>query len=215
VNDRISSSGSEAHQVVQELLPWFCTNTLSPEETALVQEHLRACTPCQADLAWQRSLQTADLHPREVLDVDQAFLRLKARLGPSQSGSRARLLMRLRGMLGPGASWIGWALAAQAGMIVVLALVLVEPASVLRLYHGLGAPAKARGNIVVVFRPDTTERELRQILRESGARIIDGPTAVDAFLLSVEAGGQEKAIRTLRRQHAVTLAEPLNHGENR
>ena len=211
----ISSLDPDTHQAIQQLLPWFCTDTLSPEETALVRLHLRTCTQCQADLAGQRRLQAADLHPREVPDVDQAFLRLKARLGPSQSGSRARLLMRLRGMLGPGAPWVGWALAAQAGMIVVLALVLVEPTSVLGLYHGLGAPAKARGNIVVVFRPDTPERELRQILRESGARIVDGPTAVDAFVLSVEAGAQEQAISTLRRQHAVTLAEPLNHGESR
>ena len=208
----ISPSGAEAHQAVQELLPWFCTNTLGPEETTLVREHLRTCAQCQADMAWQRGLQAADPQPRGALDVDQAFLRLKARLGPPQSGGRAWLLMRLRGMFGPGASWMGWALATQAGMIVILAFLLVEPAGVLRLYHGLGAPPEAHGNIVVVFRPDTTERDLRQILRESGTRIVDGPTAVDAFVLSVEAGGQERAISTLRRQHAVTLAEPLNQG---
>lgn len=205
----ISPSGAEAHQAVQELLPWFCTNTLGPEETTLVREHLRTCAQCQADMAWQRRLQAACPQPREGLDVDQAFVRLKARLGTRQSASRARLAMRLRGMFGPGVSWMPWALAAQAGVIAILAVLLVEPAIVRPLYHGLGTAGKAGGDIVVVFRPDTTERELRQILRESGARIVGGPTAVDGFVLSVEDGGRERAISTLRRQHAVTLAEPL------
>jgi hypothetical protein len=76
-------------------------------------------------------------------------------------------------------------------------------------YITLGARPAALGNLVVSFEPGTPERELRRILQVSGARIVDGPTDVGAYVLSVPAAQAEPALQRLRAEPAVTLAEPL------
>ena len=65
---------------------------------------------------------------------------------------------------------------------------------------------------MVVFRPDTPEREMRRILQASGARVVDGPTATDAYLLAVPAAQAAPALARLRAERAVTLAQPLAAG---
>ncbi len=79
------------------------------------------------------------------------------------------------------------------------------------LYRTLGAaPGSApAGSIAVVFDPATAEADLRRILREAGARIVDGPTQANAYVLDVPARRQEQALRALRAERATVLVEPL------
>jgi hypothetical protein len=107
-------------------------------------------------------------------------------------------------------SWLRRAVAAQACLIAVLAALLLRPAEE-PAYRGLGASPATRSGIVVVFRPDTPERELRRIVRASGARLAGGPTAADAYLL--DGDDPAAALRRLRAEPAVVLAEPLVAGE--
>ena len=80
-------------------------------------------------------------------------------------------------------------------------------------YHALGAETAARGaNVVVVFKPDTTETDLRSILRSAGARLVDGPTAADGYMLHVLADRRPETLRMLRRDRSVLLAEPVDAG---
>jgi hypothetical protein len=90
----------------------------------------------------------------------------------------------------------------------VLALLLVRPDRPEdSAYRGLGAAGPATAGIVVVFRPETPERELRRIVRDSGGHLAGGPTAGDAWLVD---GADTKAVLTrLRAEPAVALAEPL------
>ena len=63
--------------------------------------------------------------------------------------------------------------------------------------------------LVVTFRPDTTEAELRRIVRGSGARIVGGPTVTNAWLIGAD-GQLDPVLARLRAEPAVTLAEPLS-----
>ncbi len=63
---------------------------------------------------------------------------------------------------------------------------------------------------MVVFKPETAERELRRILQANGAHVVDGPTVTDAYLLSVPDPQQARA--RLRGEAAVALAETLDGG---
>jgi hypothetical protein len=81
-----------------------------------------------------------------------------------------------------------------------------EPA----LYHALGrAPGNAAANAIVVFRPNTAEAEIAAALRTSGARLVDGPTPADAYVLQVPAATRARAIGTLRLRPSVVMAEPI------
>lgn len=110
-------------------------------------------------------------------------------------------------------TWLRAAVAAQFCAIAVLAALLARPATHLDApgdYRVLGAAgANGAARLVVTFRPDTPERELRRIVRASGARIVGGPTVTDAWLAGAD-GRLDPVLARLRAEPAVTLAEPLS-----
>jgi len=116
----------------------------------------------------------------------------------------------------PGAQALGWATAVQFALLLVLGGVLVlrpvQPAQPLApAYQTLGAaPAPAAGNLIVIFRPDTPEKALRGILNASRARLVDGPTAADAYVLHVAPGERAAVLISLRARREVVLAEPID-----
>jgi hypothetical protein len=113
-------------------------------------------------------------------------------------------------------SWLRRAVAAQACLIAVLAALLLPPGAHPDdepAYRALGAAAATQSGIVVVFRPDTPERELRRIVRASGARLVGGPTEADAYLLGpLDGSAPASTLARLRAEPAVVLAEPLGTG---
>jgi hypothetical protein len=110
-------------------------------------------------------------------------------------------------------AWLRWAVAAQWVLIVGLVALLARPDPAPAAYHVLGnGEGGATGNLVVMFHPNTTERELRRILQAQGARVVDGPTVTDAYLLSVPDENRDRALQALRANPAVKLAEALDEG---
>ena len=200
---------SDAHHAVQALLPWYAMNSLDDEELAEVEAHLAGCPACRAELDVERKMQQAAL-PRSAedslasaADVEQGLARMRALIG---SGARRPAPLAAR--------WWRWALAAQFAVIVALGAVLVvqqEADFGNHRYRALGAPgADVAANVVVMFKPEATEQEIRRALRESGARLVDGPTASNGWLLSVQGEGHVEAIARLRAQPSVSLAESLD-----
>jgi hypothetical protein len=189
------------HHAVQELLPWFAMDALAAEDLQLVRRHLQSCRRCRADAASQRRLRASLAPDGAESDADISYRKLLGRLRrPARPGSSPPRRMRM--------SWERWTL---AGLAASLALLLLAPVSIApRYYHGLGSAGGTSGNIVVSFRPDTSEQKIRQVLRETGARLVDGPTAADAYVLRVERSEQERALVALRREQAVSMAEPLD-----
>lgn len=216
MNGRIIKLAASTHQTVQELLPWFVTNTLSAEETALVQIHLQACSQCRADADRQRMLHAAQPRSGPMPDVEQAWARLRPQLDTQRPGpARPALSALWSRIFKPGTGWLRWVVVGQSVAIVVLAVLLMPPFTGSGLYRGLGAAGGPSGNIVVMFKPETTEQELRTILQESGARLIDGPTASHAYILEAPDEQQKSVLHALRSQRAVALAEPLDSGSGR
>jgi hypothetical protein len=213
---------ARAHQTVQENLPWLLNGTLGGAELEAAQAHLRSCAVCQADLAGLRRLREAGAPPQPQCDPERALARLLPRIElPAQPPSAAPVpplaelpapaLLR-RAANDP--RWLRRAAFFQCGVIVLLALLLARPGATPGAYRALGAVPDAQAQAVVVFRPDTAERELRRIVRASGARIVGGPTVADAYVLAMPDASAASLAR-LRAEPAVLLAEPLAAGEGR
>ncbi len=203
----------DAHLTAQMLLPWYATGRLDADERALVEAHLGRCPQCQAELALERRLDTevAEL----PMDVDQAWAALRPRLGRRRaprgiSGAWRAGLDAARGALARPAPWLGWAFAAQTAALLIVAVLAVQPLRPAR-YHALGAaPPPASGNVIVTFRPETSEQDLRNTLNDNHARLVDGPTAADAYVLHVPAAERAAALAKLRKQAEIVLAEPID-----
>ncbi len=203
----------DAHQEAQDALPWLANGSLFGTELERVQAHVHGCAACRADLAQLHTLRSAGQAPITGLDVDAAFARLLPQLDqpaalpvqpdalPVQRGWRARLAANDR-------SWLRAAVGMQCCAIAVLAALLLRPGTRGDDYRVLGATPGAQAGLIVTFKPDTPERELRRIVLASGARIVGGPTATGAWLLGAEGTAATVATR-LRLEPAVTLAEPL------
>ena len=201
------------HRTAQEALPWLANGTLGDGERDRLRAHLRACARCRDDLELLQALRAAGPGPAPDCDPERAWARLLPRLdaAPASSPAPAGVLARWRDRIAANdRSWLRRAVAVQACLIAVLAALLLRPGEE-PAYRGLGAAPAVQSGIVVVFRPDTPERELRRIVRASGARLAGGPTAADAYLLNGD--DPAAAVRRLRAEPAVVLAEPLGAGE--
>ena len=212
---RIVNLESPAHQTAQDLLPWFVMGTLEEDEHMRVEEHLRACPACQRDVQWHRNLRAADAHPVVGYDVDRAYAAISARLRkPLVASWPQRYWRTLRERWRAPPMWAGLALALQAILVLGLAGALrygpgkfasgQSPA-----YHTLGQPDVATARLVVVFAPQTSEADMRRILLASNARIVDGPTAADAYILAVAPARADQAMQKLRAEPSVLLIQSL------
>jgi len=188
----------DPHLATEALLPWYVSGVLDAAEAAGVESHLAGCADCQAALALERRLKSEVA----ALPIDAApgWDRLKARLDAA-TPARRPVFRGWRAM----PAWAGWALAAQAALIAVFG-VLIAPAD----YHALSAaPPPAAGNIVVIFRPETPERDLRAALVADKLRLVDGPTASDAYVLAAPPAVRAAILARLRARRDIVLAEPI------
>ena len=223
---RIISIGGEGHREIKALLPWFVMGTLRPNEFAAVEAHLAQCPECRAEAEAERVLAAAvrDLSPDPQTDEARGWADMRRRL--DREASAVPPPTRMSRWLGGGrralagwtaaAGWMRWAVAAQACLVVALAVTLVWQGTRTAEYRALGAapaaPADTAGNVLVIFQPDIAERDLRALVRASGGRLVDGPTEADAYVLRVPGETRPATLRLLRARPQVVLAEPIDAG---
>jgi hypothetical protein len=206
----------DPHEEAQRLLPWFVNDTLDAEERAAVDAHLVECEACRADLAEEHVLmaQVASI----PLDVEQGFAALRARVVAQPAlARRARPAARTGA---PGRFFgqtvtLGWAVGAQAAALVLMVgVVAVLPRhNPQPTYKTLGAPPQpAVGNMLVIFKPDLTERDMQTLLDGVDARVVDGPSASHAWVLRVAPAARVEALKALHDDQRVLMAEPVDAG---
>lgn len=186
------------HDAMQQLLPWFATGQLPAAQAEEVRAHLLECAACRADLEWERKLAAGEPPMPAGLDAEAALAKLMPQLEPRPVKRRFSFSF----------NWMPWALAAQA---VAIALLLVRPSPVdNQQYRALSsATAPAAGSVVVVFGPAARMDEVGRVLSANGARIVDGPSAMGAYVVAVDPARQAGTISALKEQAGAQLAEAL------
>jgi predicted anti-sigma-YlaC factor YlaD len=201
----------DPHEQTQTLLAWYVNGSLDADEVEAVEAHLVECAECRADLKLEHKLGETIASLSTEMESGWAALRERVE---SQPKAQRRPLGRVRAtafLRRPIA--IGWALAAQAAsLVLIVGLGWFSVAqSTHPLYQALGAaPMPSNGNVVVVFKPTTSEKELRGVLVNSGARLVDGPTVSDAYVLHVAGVQRNDALAKLRASGRVVVAEPID-----
>jgi anti-sigma factor RsiW len=209
----------QPHHDAEELLPWYVTGQLEGEELDFVEDHLSSCAHCRRQLAFERHMvdEFAGLTP----EIDTGWARLKKRLEapqPFASATRAseRLGPRIRMSSELAAFFQTLTRPMVAGLAIAqLAFVAIAGAVLFSLsqpaYRALGsAPPPQSANVIAMFRADTTEAQMRDLLRANGATMVGGPTSADAFLLRVAPAAREQALAKLRSDRHVLMAQPID-----
>ncbi|MBW8756639.1 MAG: zf-HC2 domain-containing protein [Burkholderiales bacterium] len=214
----------DPHVAVQRLLPWYLTGRLETAEHDIVETHLAQCPECRAELETERQWQL--LHPGHGAqgDVEEGWARMRARLsGELPVTAPAPLLEtmplavpRRRGWLPP--AWRtparvaarAWATPALLSVALLAAIGLtLRPVAPAAQYVALSAPAEAGATAVVRFKPEATEAQIRHSLKDSGARLVDGPTVSDAYVVRLPREHYAAALDKLRQEPGVALVEAL------
>lgn len=196
------------HEEVQELLPWLVNGTLDPLEAEQIEMHLAGCAECRAELAAERQLAAA-IESSSPADTEGAWDRMEQRLDAgavapfkSSPGWWARRVP------------LGWAIGSPIAAAAAVALVMVnvpQRQTAEPQYRALGSPQPAvTANLIVQFQPASSLRDVQRALQSVDARLVDGPTATGAYLLRVDAGRRELALKQLRDNQAIALAEPID-----
>jgi Putative zinc-finger len=199
--------GQESHDEAEELLPWYVTGQLDESDRVRVEQHLSSCARCRDQLAFERRM----VHEfrAQAPEIDSGWARLRDRIegerqAPKPIKRAANDFWSI--VKQPGVMALA---AAQVGFLVIgggILLSLTQPK-----YHALGsAPAPTTANMIVIFRADATEQDIRDAMRASGASIVGGPTSADAYLLRVPASRRQAALARLQADDEVQMAEPID-----
>jgi len=221
MSGRVLRFEGSAHSETDRLLPWFVNDTLEHDERVLVEHHLAECAHCRGEVATLRQLQTLHADAAPAADASASFQRLRGRLrarGTAQRTSRWQSVRRGWTLTPP---WLRSAVAVQAVVVLVLAVALIGPDRQDARYRTLGDAAPAVTlqedvrQLVVVFDPRISQAQMRQLLRASQARIIDGPSDAGAYVLAVPAARASSIRDALRAAPGVTMVERLDPVERR
>lgn len=202
----------DRHREAELLLPWYATGRIEADDRATVERHLDECEACRAELAAERRL--ADAVAGTAAPGATGWESLAARIAAEAPRPVApRPWARGRG---PGPTRtiftptrLRWLAAAQFAGLMLLGAGMIRTERE-GAYRVLGAETPARaGNVLVMFRPETREADLRHALVAAGARLVDGPTSANAYVLEAPGGATGASMAALRRDPNVTLAEPI------
>jgi anti-sigma factor RsiW len=175
------------------MLPWLANGRLSHTERAPIEEHVRDCEPCTRELAVQRLMCEALTEPERItyapgpsfrklmdlIDGRQPARPIASRAGrPRSHAARAYAAWRP-----PGLAW------AATFLLLVgfsgLASTAYRWSQPLYVTHtATSAAAPARDVLHIAFVPSLSIAEVEQLLRTSGARVVEGPDKTGIFGVS-------------------------------
>jgi anti-sigma factor RsiW len=205
---RILPFTTDPHRETRDLMPWLISGRLEPDERARVEAHLASCDECSRELAAERELAGAVAELPIATGISWAAMRDRLDQAAKQEAIVPAPPVRQRFPL----RQIGIFLTAQAALLAAAVSITLRTAAPVAPYHALGAApaAAAAGNAIVIFRPDISESEMRRLLKDCDARLVDGPTAANAYVLHVPDAERTQTLEHLRKEAAIVLAEPLD-----
>jgi len=197
----------DTHDQAEELLPWYATGQLDAADRALVENHLASCARCQRQLADEQVL--IDQFQAMSPEIDSSWAQLRGQIEarpPARPGIGETLAEFWELLKRPVVAAIATAQVAFVALAAMLFQWLSQPT-----YVALGSGAAASSaNIIVIFRPEARESDLRSAIAGSGGTLVGGPTEADAYLIHVPGNGREAAIGKLQKNSSVTLAQPID-----
>lgn len=204
------------HRAVRELLPFYVNRTLSDFEQTRVSRHLVHCASCRAEAEEQRLLVSVlRAVPERPSNAAADWSRLEQRLAEEQSS-------RWFGARLHSASWswtrMAWPLRLTTAAVAVILLVALwtgERSSHEPAYRTLSsapdAPAAAAA-IRVVFSPQATALDIRELLDRTRYQIVSGPSSRGVYTLApsvTQVSDSNATLAALRDSPLVALAEPV------
>jgi len=230
------------HQRVWELVPWYVNGTLSGPDLERVEDHLAGCRRCQdeAETCRRTAAMIKGLgdvapspHPVQLQRVLARIARMENAGREEEEGEAVPVAAGEREEPATAGRRFGMprralqALVAQAALIVLLVGVLAwrelrtvpapaaPPPAVYQTLSDPASPPPSGGTVAVrvMFSPQATEEEIRELLLAVHGEITAGPSPLGAYTVEVTAVDPVSVVLTrLRSDSLVTFAQPAAGG---
>jgi hypothetical protein len=169
-----------------DLLPLYVNGNVSQPDRETVDQHLKTCSRCRAEVAQFNAIRNA-LHDYTKLEPP-GDAGLKRLFNDVRHNKRSKM---------PGFWWRP-ALATAAVVILVQGALLTHFWVTEPTFETLSGP-KIEGDIIQIrFQPTVTESQIRGLLHTIGASIVDGPSALDIYRIRVPQGSAASALHQLQ-----------------
>lgn len=221
-------STSLNHEECWLQLPWLANGRLSAAERARLEEHVRSCSACSAELAVQHALCEALTAPDRITYAPgPSFRKLMQRIdgaAPAQRPEQRPEQRRAAAVHGlPAAALSAWrppGLAFAASIMAAVGLTFAAATAYhwsqpLYVTHTATAPAPA-AVLHIAFERSLPVGEVEEALRLAGARVVEGPDASGIFGVipagDADRGAQDlhRLAQQLRADARVRWVEPLS-----
>jgi hypothetical protein len=214
----------ELHEQVSQLLPWYINESLTKDEHALVEAHLQHCQHCQQALANEHVLLNIGEQNIAIPNVDAAFEKMMSRIEPSSAIATKEVSnvphryvdfvnwIRTKWLL-PVSIPMGWLVLPQFAVLLIAVLAMTDLLKYEPNYQALSNSDPNSSNVVIVFKSKANLTEVTGALQRFDARIVDGPTVTNAYLLQVPGEQIERVVEELRMDKNVEYIHQLKDGE--
>ena len=226
----MSHSNAAEHDGIVELLPWYVTGTLKPDEQARIEQHLAGCAHCRQEIQFYRQLEAAKpessttqawqpsaAHFSSIMDnIDESEKSTQREQVKSKASQRE-------------AKWKSWFKTTPNPLFWLVSLETVALAALVVLVVGQpllpsktpvfetlsNASSAAKSNLPrlhVVFADDTTVKEIGELLQKQQAQLVSGPSAMGVYTLELPVADHhavQKTLGALRNDPKVKLVEEL------
>jgi hypothetical protein len=189
-----------------ELLPWYVNGTISDEDRAWVDGHLRSHPDAQAELAWYQSLQTRMRDNAPAVPATIGLARTMQLIRGDQPSFSERVTAFFAGFgLRPTAAFAGLAVVAvQAGFIFTL---LNGPKDDTEGIRATGATVVTDAPLLKLnFAPDAKEADIRLLLISVHGDLVAGPGQLGDYYVRVPAGTEGASVAALKTNPIVQAA---------
>jgi len=163
------------------LLPFYVNGSLTAEQNHNVEQHLQTCERCRNEIQFLAKLREQVKHAVSVQAPGELGLR---RLMRDVKRGKTRSSM---------SRWYKPAFAAAILVIVLQTAVFLHQQSTPQTYTPLGT---SQVGIQITFTPTASEAQIRALMNQVHARIIDGPGALGIYRIEL----LEKNLTVQQRQ---------------
>jgi len=197
----MNSIRNEDSQHPDELLPWFVNGTLSGEELARVEKHLRECKQCDQEIQFFQQVRR-EVREQEVPSPGELGLnRFLKQIRPEKTVPIPKPRIHI--------AWWRNPLAVAASLVIVIQFaLLVSTWTPNQTYTPLSGPKPEGVILQIKFSATATETQIRQGLRSVNAVIVDGPSALGIYKIRLDIPEQNldainRSMETLKQNHEV------------
>lgn len=176
-------TNSTEQKEIELLLPFYVNGTLDDAENKLVKEAIASNKDLQQELVFLQSLQSQLQQQQEQSPGELGLKRLQRMLQKEQTNNETHHQKD-----NTAANTDRWKIAAIAAclMLVVQTATNFESDSDVYMAAGGNTLVQHKGEIVsITFTPDVSEQQIRSLLLETNVFIVDGPSALGIYRLSV------------------------------